>query len=123
MYQQQPRKINYPVRFSYVDKISNWWPPDKIAADLGAPGYAGYHLYNFIAFSFWTYQHGPVDIALLWDDPMKYFGNDNPFGTSKDQVQKTIKQKYNNEGIKIMISAFGATELPTTQGVNPVACA
>ncbi len=66
-------------------------------------------MYNFVALAFWTYQHGPVDAALLWDDPMKYFGGDNPFGKTKDQVQKFLKEKYNKNGVKILVSAFGAT--------------
>lgn len=118
-----PAKVSYPVRFTYVNKISNWWPPEKIATDLGVPGYANYHMYNFVAFAFWTYQHGPLDIALLWDDPMKFFGSPNVFGSTKDQAQKAIKQKYNSEGIKLMVSAFGATEFPTTLKIDPIACA
>jgi hypothetical protein len=116
-------RVNYPVRFTYINKIKNWWPPEKILADLGVPEHSGYHIYNYIAFSFWMYQNGPVDIALLWSDPMKYFGNPNPYGSSKEEVQKTIKDKYNKEGIKLLVSAFGSTELPTTNGVDPVACA
>ena len=121
--QQGGNKVNYPVRFTYINKINNWWPPEKIATDLGVPGFSNYHMYNYVAFSFWTYQNGPVDIALLWSDPMKYFGNPNNFGSSQDQVQKNIKAKYNNAGIKLMVSAFGSTELPTTQGIDPIACA
>jgi len=108
-WQNNQSKVNYPVRFGYVNKIANWWPPEKIAADLGVPGFASYHMYNYITLCFWTYQHGPVDIVLLWDDPVKYFGGENPFGATKDQIQKSIKNKYNQNGIKIMISAFGAT--------------
>jgi hypothetical protein len=81
---QPQNKINYPVRFTYVNKIANWWPPEKIAADLGIPGFANYHMYNYIALSFWTYRNGPVDLVTLWDDPIKYFGADNPFGKTKD---------------------------------------
>lgn len=48
-------------------------------------------------------------MVTLWGDPVKYFGADSKFGTTKDQIQKNLKQKYNANGIKIMISAFGAT--------------
>ena len=114
MYQQHQQhghhhKINYPVRFTYINKINNWWPPEKILADLGVPEHSNYHIYNHIALAFWTFNNGPVDIALLWSDPMKYFGNPNPFGATKDEAQKNIKAKYNKNGIKIMVSAFGAT--------------
>jgi hypothetical protein len=97
------------VRFTYINKINNWWPPEKIAAELGVPEHCSYHLYNYIALAFWTYQNGPVDIALIWSDPMKYFGSPNPFGGSKEEVQRNLKAKYNKNGIKILISAFGAT--------------
>lgn len=115
--------MDSPVRFTYVNKIGCWWPPEKIAASMGVPGFATYHMYNYIALAFWTYQHGPVDAVFLWDDPLKYFGQDNPFGKTKEQVQLFLKNKYNQEGIKILISAFGATEFPTTLGIDPVACA
>ena len=25
-------KVNYPVRFVYIDRINQWWPPEQIAA-------------------------------------------------------------------------------------------
>lgn len=31
-----------------------------------------------------------------------------------------MKQRFNQRGIKILVSAFGATEFPTTQGYDPV---
>ncbi len=54
---------------------------------------------------------------------MKYFGTENPFGTTKEQVQLNLKKKYNDAGVKILISAFGATEFPTTAGYDPTDCA
>ena len=66
-------------------------------------------MYNYVALAFWTFNNGPVDIALLWSDPMKYFGADNPYGATKDAAQKSLKAKYNQNGVKIMVSAFGAT--------------
>ena len=77
-------KVNYPVRFGYINKINNWWPPEKIAADIGVPEFSNYHMYNHIALAFWTFNNGPLDIVLLWSDPMKYFGSPNPFGSSKE---------------------------------------
>lgn len=60
---------------------------------------------------------------MLWDDPVKYFGADSVFGKTKDSIQKSIKKKYNDNGSKLFISAFGATEFPTTQGLDPIDCA
>ena len=117
------RQVSYPVRFGYINKIGKWWPPNETAAEIGVPEYAQYHMYNYIALAFWTYNNGPLDIALIWADPMKYFGQDNPFGNSKEAVQKFLKDKYNKNGVKILISAFGATEMPTTANVDPNECA
>jgi hypothetical protein len=90
---------------------------------MGVPEYAPYHLYNYVALAFWTYQHGALDAVSLWDDPLKFFGQDNPFGKTKEQVQLFLKGKFNQHGVKILISAFGATEFPTTMNVDPTACA
>ena len=35
--QHGQKKVNYPVRFTYINKINNWWPPEKTAADIGVP--------------------------------------------------------------------------------------
>ena len=59
--------------------------------------------------AFWSYSGGALDIINIWADPVKYFGNDTAFGATKDQIQKNLKKKYNDNGVKILISAFGAT--------------
>jgi hypothetical protein len=64
-----------------------------------------------------------LDAVSIWADPLKYFGGESPFGKDKASIQKNLKAKYNEKGIKIMISAFGATEFPTTGGVDAVTCA
>jgi hypothetical protein len=76
---------------------------------MGVPGYAASTIFNYIVFAFWTHKSGPVDIAGIWADPIKYFGSTSVFGTTKDQIQINIKKKFNDAGIKILISAFGAT--------------
>ena len=75
---------------------------------MGVPGYSYNHQYNFITLTFWGFK-APMDIVLVWSDPIKYFGSNNPFGSTKDSFQKNMKAKYNAAGIKLMISAFGAT--------------
>lgn len=35
----------------------------------------------------------------------------------------TVKQQYANAGIKLLVSAFGSTDVPTTTGADPVATA
>ena len=116
-------KFSYPVRLTYIDRINGWWPPEAIVANIGLPGYAKPSIYNFVAFAFWSYSSGALDIVNIWADPMKYFGGPSQFGSSNDQVQKNLKKAYNDAGIKVMISAFGATEFPTSNGVDPTDCA
>lgn len=103
-----PPKINYPIRFTYINTINSWTSQANILAGLGVPGYAKPHSYNYIAYAFWSYI-GPLDMAKVWNDPVKYIGTSPELGTTKDQIQKSIKKKYNDAGISLFISAFGAT--------------
>ncbi len=32
-------KINYPIRFSWINSLTNWWPADSLLASLAVPGY------------------------------------------------------------------------------------
>jgi hypothetical protein len=82
MQSEVEKKVEYPVRLAYINKISNWWPPEKIAAGLGVPGYAEPTLYNYIALAFWS-SSALLDIVNIWADPLHYFGPDNPWGTTK----------------------------------------
>jgi hypothetical protein len=54
------------VRFAYVDKLTQWWPPNKIAAGMGVPGYTDEKIYNYIALAFWGCQAGSMDLAIVW---------------------------------------------------------
>lgn len=119
----QNAKFDYPVRLAYVDRMNQWWPPEAIATGIGVPGYAKPSIYNFIALAFWSYSSGALDIVNIWSDPMRYFGGASRFGNSNDEVQKNLKKLYNDGGVKILISAFGATEFPTSGGVDPTDCA
>jgi hypothetical protein len=76
---------------------------------MGVPTYASPTIYNYIAFAFWTYSKGPLDIAKVWSYPTLYFGTNSVFGKTNDEIQKNLKKKYNDKGIKIFVSAFGAT--------------
>ncbi len=103
-----PPPVSFPVRFTYVDTISSWTSQSAILAGIGVPGYAKSHIYNYIALAFWSYS-GPLDMVKAWNDPVKYIGSSPDLGSTKDQIQKSIKKKYNDAGIYIFISAFGAT--------------
>jgi chitinase len=88
---------------------------------MAVPGYGRPHAYNYVALTFWTCEKGPIDISKMWDDPIKFFAQE--LGKSKPEVQKFIKQRYNDAGVSVMLSAFGAAEYPTTLGLDPVICA
>lgn len=38
-------------------------------------------------------------------------------------MQQLLKRKYNEGGVSIILSAFGAAEYPTTKGLDPIVCA
>ena len=62
-------------------------------------------------------------MAGLWTDAYRNFGPESSFGKSNDEIQKNLKKRYNDAGVKIMVSAFGATEFPTSAGADPTQCA
>lgn len=66
--------VSYPVRFTYINRLAKWWPPEAIAASMGVPGFAPKTPYNYIAFAFWGSKE-PLDVALAWSHPVKYFGS------------------------------------------------
>jgi hypothetical protein len=113
---------SYPVRAVYIDRMIYWYGMN-VAKNLGLPGYADPHDYNYIIFAFWSCKRGPLDVTLVWQNISKYLGDKNPWGTDNHQVQLALKKIYNDAGIKIMVSAFGSTEFPTTHYEDPVMCA
>lgn len=40
---------------------------------MGTPSLAKSLNYNYIAYTFWTCEQGPLAISKLYDDPLKYF--------------------------------------------------
>lgn len=89
---------------------------------MGVPGYAQETIYNHIALTFWG-CNDVMDMVKVWDDPITYLGSETGEGTTKDEIQKNLKKKYNDGGVKILISAFGATEHPTSANIDPTTCA
>ena len=65
--------------------------------------------FNVYILSFWLYS-GLADQAETWKE------------LSADQ-RATIKSEYAAAGIKLLVSAFGSTETPTSSGVDAVAAA
>jgi chitinase len=108
----------YPIRLGYVNTIRSWWPGTNVLAGMGVPGYNSKEFpYNYIVLTFWIDQ--PVDMVKVWSDPVTYIGTTTEFGTTKAELQKNIKKRYNEAGIKLLISAFGGTTHPTTFGNDP----
>jgi hypothetical protein len=101
--------------------VSDWSSPAGLAQSIGVPGYSD-HAYTHICLTFWTCRNGPLDAALLWQQPSLYFGTQK-FGGSDQAIRSTLKALYGQKGVKLMVSAFGATEMPTTEGMQAVACA
>ncbi|KIK54156.1 glycoside hydrolase family 18 protein [Collybiopsis luxurians FD-317 M1] len=65
--------------------------------------------FNVVAMSFML-STGPADMALTWQQ-------------LPAAQRQTIKASYEKAGIKLVVSAFGSTELPTTSGKDPKALA
>jgi hypothetical protein len=101
------------IVFTYINTITKWWPAEDIAYNLLVPGFTQPNLYNHIALSFWTTK-GPVDIALLWSNVSYYFGNNSQFGVTNQEIQLNLINRYHQAGIKVLVSAFGSTEIPTS---------
>ncbi|KAJ4489052.1 glycoside hydrolase superfamily [Lentinula lateritia] len=61
--------------------------------------------FNVVIMSF-ILSSGPADMAMAWQ-------------TLSASQRSTIKQQYQAAGIKLLVSAFGSTETPTTSGKDP----
>jgi hypothetical protein len=101
-----PPPNSYPIRFAYINRLLDW-SPRGVARSFGIPGYATPHLYNYICLTFWTFQQGPLDAALAWNLSSTYLPSS--FGSSDQEIRTNVKKIYNDNGIKLMVSAFGAT--------------
>ncbi|KAL5501800.1 hypothetical protein ACEPAH_9060 [Sanghuangporus vaninii] len=71
----------------------------------GAPDVSKIEGFNVFALSF-LLSTGPADQAQAWEQ-------------LDDSKRKQIKSQYESAGIKLIVSAFGSTELPTTSGADP----
>ena len=91
-----------------MSKVKSWRSAHAIAESLGVPGFSQ-HNFNHIALTFWLCAHGPVDTALLWDNPIHFMGATSTFGYTNEQIRANLKERYNKNGVKLLVSAFGAT--------------
>ncbi|EPQ57162.1 glycoside hydrolase [Gloeophyllum trabeum ATCC 11539] len=104
---QEPRDLTVrttqaaPHWVIYTDK----W----VSGETGPPAPADIDGYNTLMLSF-LLSSGAADQALTW-------------ANLADADRKTLKTSYESAGIKLLVSAFGATETPTTSGVDAVTAA
>jgi chitinase len=103
----------------YNDNIAHWWPPTAMFADLGVPGYAE-QPYNYLLWAFWQTTTGPADIAELWNRPTRYFGTDTVFGSTDESIRTGLLSKFHEAGKKVLVSAFGANDLPDSKDATTV---
>jgi len=89
----------------YVDKLLSW-STEGILKGIALPGYATED-YNYIMLAFWSCVGPPMDIAYLWTNIGDYYLSG--LGSTTAEVQKNLRAKYHQHGIRIIISAFGAT--------------
>lgn len=85
--------------------------------------------YNFLVFTFWLNESstdGTKGSIKIWESPYKYLldpsmteMNITQFGTTDSEIRRNLKKIYNDNGIKILISAFGSTGNVTTCKKHP----
>ena len=108
------------IRLSYVSNVDKWWPPVDTLAQMGVPTLAANTTYNYFAYAFWTCGKGPEAITKVYHDPVAFLGTQ--LGETKEEIQDYIYSRYKNAGVKLMVSAFGATEEPVKEGLDAVTC-
>ena len=74
--------------------------------------------YTVVNLSFWL-NSGAADAAEVWGNAIVYCSSDNPWGNTTASIQKAWLDLYHNAGKKVLVSAFGATEFPSSQGEDP----
>ncbi|KAJ7696589.1 glycoside hydrolase [Mycena rosella] len=80
-----------------------------VSGTTGPPAASAIAGFNVFALSF-LLTEGAFDKAFEWT-------------TLTDAQRTTVKASYAAAGIKLIVSVFGSTDIPTTSGVNPVTIA
>ncbi|KAG2108451.1 glycoside hydrolase family 18 protein [Suillus discolor] len=76
-----------------------------VSGEIGPPDVSMISGCNVFALSFWLVS-GPTDQAEEWT-------------LLDDTTRASIKASYENAGISLIVSAFGSTDVPTTDGYDP----
>ena len=94
-------------------------PPEVIAEMIGATNSKGCNIINL---AFWLPNPDgtskPLDTALVWGNAVAYFGTNSEFGSTTQEIQANLRNRYHQQNAKVMVSAFGATSHPTTQNID-----
>ncbi|KAF7356592.1 Glycoside hydrolase family 18 protein [Mycena venus] len=80
-----------------------------VSGTTGPPAVSPVKGFNVFALSF-LLTEGAFDKAYEWT-------------TLTDAQRASVKAQYNAAGIKLIVSVFGSTDVPTSSGVNPIAMA
>jgi hypothetical protein len=88
-----------------LDKVNFWWPPEKTVGDIGVPGHSPSNMYNHFIFGTWSCRYGAHDIAKLWSQASFFLGD--KFGKKNGEIQRHLKELYEEKGKKILVRAFG----------------
>ncbi|KIJ65610.1 glycoside hydrolase family 18 protein [Hydnomerulius pinastri MD-312] len=80
-----------------------------VSGENGPPAVSAIQGYNVFTLSFWLIS-GPADQALEWT-------------TLSSSTRSSIKSSYAAAGIKLIVSAFGSTDAPTSTGADPTTTA
>lgn len=113
----------FPIKFIYINRLTSWWGNLTLPAALAVPGFTATPLpYNYVALTFWTYPGSAQDASGMWEKIASNMGP-NEYGTNNSEIQATLKQNFTDNKVKLMISAFGSTQAPTSAGYDALDCA
>ncbi|KAJ3054211.1 hypothetical protein HDU99_007825, partial [Rhizoclosmatium hyalinum] len=98
--------ISGPKKGIYNDNTAWVSPGAAYAASIGVPGYANTE-YNIINLAFWL-RNGPYDASYYWS-------------ILDSATKQSYVEAFHTAGKAVLVSAFGATDMPT--GADPVATA
>ena len=112
-----------PIRFIYINGITDYYGATLVPTALGVPGFTAGNVYNYVAHTFWTYPNTPLSASGIWSDIATHMKGVFPYGNTTPDIQATLKKNFTNAGVKLLVSAFGATQTPTSSGFNATDCA
>lgn len=103
----QPR--NGTILMTYVDQLTEWWPPTEIAKSMGVPTFATPTFYNTFSLPYWK-SNGVSGMVQVWNNAVTNFGPDSVFGATTPEIQQSLVDYYHSEGKKVLMAAFGYAE-------------